>query len=106
MVSIFPARHPLRPFLAKAASTPLPVRASKYDLRPLKSASVDRVPYSDSNRSSNGVRARMLRMACTKPMWMKGYVLMRWNPDHLLVSKVIPRFLVGYESKITYRLRY
>jgi len=47
--------------------------------RPKNSASVVRVPFSDSNRSRSGVKAIILRTAWKKLRWMNGNVLIRYT---------------------------
>ena len=53
--------------------------AEQSHLRPKNRAKLVRVPYSDSKRSSSGVRARILRMVWKMLRWMKGKVLTRYT---------------------------
>lgn len=48
-------------------------------VRPMKRAKVVRVPYSASNRSNKGVKAKMLKKVWKKPAWTSGNVFVRYT---------------------------
>lgn len=50
-------------------------RAGMVDKGPINNTSVVRVPFSASNLSNNGVRARTLESAWKSPTWTSGNVL-------------------------------
>ena len=56
----------------------------------MKRARVVKVPYSASNLSNNGVRARRLRKAWKKPAWTRGKVFVlytKWQTYQYLLFK-------------------